>query len=251
MLPHGLKGGVSAIDASVFKKPLGSWLKMSRLGRTAGQRLLRLAGVAATVVVLSTAPALAGQASTGELAFEPCDKCHPVVLGSDGKPNPPLPNGFKKHEIKLEAHDILGEGDKACVVCHDEPTKNPGMLLAADGTRVYVTGETSRVCQRCHFEKYRQWQAGVHGKNQPKCTSAGCHDPHTPSWIYIAALPPFQGTGMEVRAVGIEREGFKPFASPPVPPPVYTPMWLTITAAIGVLTAAGIVGFIILGRRTR
>jgi hypothetical protein len=250
MLPHVPKGGVSVIDASVFKKLLGPW-KMSRLGTIAGQRLLPLSGLAVAVVVLSAVPAVAGQASTGKLAFEPCDKCHPVVVGTDGKPNPPLPNGFQKHEIKLEAHDILGEGDKACLVCHDEPTKNPGMLLTADGTRVYVTGDVSRVCQRCHFEKYEQWQTGVHGKNQPKCTSAGCHDPHTPSWIYIAALPPFQGTGMEVKAVGAEREGFKPFASPPVPPPVYTPMWLTITAAIGVFTAAGIVGFMILGRRTR
>ncbi len=92
---------------------------------------------------------------------------------------------------------------------------------------------------------------GIHGRNEAKCTSAGCHDPHTPSWIYIAALPPFQGTGMEVRAVGSEREGFKPFASPPVAPPVYTPMWLTVMAAIGLFTAAAIVGFMILGRRTR
>ena len=75
-----------------------------------------------------------------------------------------------------------------------------------------------------------EWQPGIHGKNQPKCTSAGCHDPHTPSWIYIAALPPFQGTGIEVTRGRSEREPFKPFASPPVAPPVYTPLWLAIMA---------------------
>jgi len=195
--------------------------------------------------------AFAGKASTGELAFEPCDKCHPVTLDAAGNPTPPLPNGFKKHEIELEAHDILGAGDQACLACHDDPARNPGMLLTADGTRVYVTGETSRVCQRCHFEKYQQWQLGVHGKREAKCTSAGCHDPHTPSWIYIGALPPFQGTGIEVKAVGAEREPFKPMASPPVAPPVYTPLWLTIMALIGLTVAGGLTGYLIFGRRTR
>ncbi len=195
-----------------------------------------------------SAPAFAGKASTGELAFEPCTDCHPVVLGADGEPTRPLPNGFEKHEIELEVHDILGKGDAACLACHDDPAKNPGMLLTADGTKVYVTGDTPRVCQRCHFAQYQQWQLGVHGKNEPKCTSAGCHDPHTPSWIYIAALPPFQGTGVEVRAVG-EREPFKPMASPPVAPPVYTPLWLAVMASLGVVVAGGIIGYLIFGRR--
>src|SRR5659263_772170 len=48
-----------------------------------------------------TASAFAGQASTGELAFYPCDRCHPVVLGPDGKPTKPLPIGLEKHEICL------------------------------------------------------------------------------------------------------------------------------------------------------
>jgi hypothetical protein len=243
------RGGVSTIEPthsqglSAFGQPTSS--------TTRAASVLALLLISTLAFFAFASAALAGNASTGKLAFEPCDKCHPVFLGADGKPNPPLPNGFQKHEIKLEAHDILGEGDKACVVCHDVPTKNPGMLLTADGTRVYVTGEVSRVCQRCHFEKYQQWQMGIHGKGEAKCTAAGCHDPHTPSWIYIAALPPFQGTGMQVKAVGSEREGFKPFASPPVPPPVYTPVWLTVMAAIGLFAAAGIVGFMILGRRTR
>jgi len=195
--------------------------------------------------------AFAGKASTGELAFYPCTQCHPVTLGADGKPTKPLPNGFEKHEIALEVHDILGEGDKACLACHDDPKKNPGLLIAADGTMVDVSGDTSKVCQRCHFEKYREWQAGVHGKKQPQCTSAGCHDPHTPSWIYVAALPPFLGTGMEVRAVSATREPFKALPGPPVQPPVYTPLWLSIVASMGMLLSAGLVGYLIFGRSTR
>jgi len=195
--------------------------------------------------------AFAGRASTGELAFYPCDRCHPVILGPDGKPTKPLPVGLEKHEIELEKHDILGQGDKACLACHDNPAKNPGMLILPDGSFVEVTGDVSRVCQRCHFEKYQQWQAGIHGKRQPKCTSSGCHDPHTPSWIYISALPPFQGTGLEVHAVGGDREPFKPFASPPVPPPVETPLWLSILTSLGVLVSLGIVGSLVLGRSKR
>lgn len=213
----------------------------------------RVAAVAAItfILILATAcfapEAFAGRSSTGELAFYPCTECHPVTLGSDGKPISPLPNDFEKHEIELEIHDILGQGDEACLACHDDPSNNPGMLILPDGSLVDITQDVSRVCQRCHFEKYRDWQVGVHGKDAPKCSSAGCHDPHTPSWIYVAALPPFQGTGVEVRAVS-ERMSFKPMAAPPVAPPVHTPLWLTIAASLGGLVSASAIGYLILGR---
>jgi hypothetical protein len=156
-----------------------------------------------------------------------------VTIGPDGKPTKPLPIGLTKHEITLEVHDVLGTDDKACLACHDDPTRNPGMLILPDGSLVEITGDVSRVCQTCHMEKYREWQAGVHGKHQPKCTASGCHDPHTPSWIYVGALPPFQGTGMEVNAVGADRVAFRPFPGPPVPPPVVTPLWFAILAGVG------------------
>ncbi len=194
------------------------------------------------------ASAFAGHSSTGELNFYPCTDCHPVVLGPDGKPTKPLPNGMKKHEITLEVHDTLGKDDKACLFCHDDPSRNPGKLLLPDGSFVDITGDISRVCQRCHFEKYREFEAGIHGNHMEKCTSAGCHDPHTPSWIYVGAIPPFQGTGMEVNAVGWDREPFRPFASPPVPPPVYTPMWMVVAAVLGLLTTLGIAGYLVFGR---
>jgi hypothetical protein len=196
------------------------------------------------------AQAFAGQSSTGKQAFVPCTRCHPVFLGADDQPTKPLPNGFKKHEITLEVHDILGKDGAACLACHESPTADPGKLKTPDGSLVDVTGDVSRVCQKCHFEKYRDWQAGIHGKREPKCTSAGCHDPHTPSWIYVAALPPFQGTGMEVRAVS-RREPFKPLASPPLAPPVETPAWLMIVASFGAIVSAGTLAYLVLGRPTR
>jgi hypothetical protein len=195
-------------------------------------------------------PVFAGHSSTGKAAFFPCTRCHPVTLGDDGKSTKPLPNGFAKHDITLEVHDVLGKGTVACLACHDDPTRDPGKLKTPDGTLIDIAGDISRVCQKCHFEKYREWQAGIHGKRQPKCTAAGCHDPHTPSWIYVAALPPFQGTGMEVRAVA-PRQPFKPLASPPTAPPVDTPVWLVVVASLGAVVSAGAVAYLVLGRSGR
>lgn len=227
----------------------------SRFGQVQRSRRWSAIALVSVAVVVSVhlamaATALAGRSSTGELAFHPCTKCHPVSVGADGEPTKPLPNGFEKHEIELEVHDILGEGSTACFACHDDAARDPGKLKLPDGSLVDITGDVSKVCRRCHFQKYREWEVGIHGRGEAKCSAAGCHDPHTPSWIYVAALPPFQGTGMEVRAVG-ETEPFKPMASPPVPAPVYTPAWLSIVAAVGSVVALALIGFLVVGRPKR
>jgi len=194
--------------------------------------------------------AYAGRASTGKLAFFPCTQCHPVSVDANGNPNHALPNGFKKHEIVLEIHDTLGKGSAGCLVCHDDPMRNPGMLKLADGSLVDIRGDVSQVCMRCHFEKYREFKAGIHGKRLDKCTAAGCHDPHTPSWIYIAALPPFQGTGIQVHAVNA-REPFKALAPPPVPPVTITPTWLVVISGLGALLMAALIAYLIFGGSKR
>jgi len=204
----------------------------------------------AILAIMPAAEAHARLSSSGELAFYPCDRCHPVFLGEDGLPTEPLPIGLEKHEVDLQVHDILGNEETACLACHDDPTRNPGKLILPDGTLVDIADDVSRVCQRCHFEKYQQWELGIHGKNQPKCTAAGCHNPHSPSWIYVEALPPFLATGIEVHAVS-EREPFTPLASPPLPPPVHTPLWLTILTTVGTLASASIIGVLIVGRHKR
>lgn len=220
--------------------------------RSAGvaRRVTLLLSAMLLMMLVAASSAYAGRASTGKLAFDPCTRCHPVYLGADGKPTKPLPGGFKQHQVELEVHDILGKGDKACLACHDAPTRNPGMLLLADGSLEPVTGDVSRVCQRCHFEKYREFEAGIHGKGQAKCSAQGCHDPHTPSWFYVQALPPFLGTGFEVRATG-DREPFTPLASPPAPAPVLTPRWLIVAALLGAVYSFGVVGYLIRGRSKR
>lgn len=243
----GNRGGVSAIETTHPCLTFGVRQPL----RVTPRAVFTLAALILLGAALFASPAMAttGLSATGELAFYPCTDCHPVVLGADGNPTTPLPVDMEQHQIELQVHDILGAGDEACVACHDDPSRNPGKLLLPDGNLVDITGEVSRVCQTCHFEQYRQWEVGIHGRGEAKCSAAGCHNPHSPSWIYVAALPPFQGTGIEVNAVGADREPFKPMAGYPVDPPVYTPTWLVIVAALGGLFCVALLGFVTLGRR--
>jgi len=219
-----------------------------------GRRRSRLALTMAAIIVaafLGTASAAFGaQASSGQLLFYPCTTCHPV--SATGQPLHPLPNNFKGHEIVLAGHDILGKGPAACMACHDDPTRNPGMLKTVDGSLVDVanTAQIPQVCRRCHSDKYDDWLAGTHGKHKPSCTSQGCHDPHTPKYMFAAALTPFVGTGFQFRAVD-DRQPFMPLAPPAPDPAVVYPWWIGIMAALGFVTAGVLVGRLFTGRSKR
>jgi hypothetical protein len=207
--------------------------------------------LATAALLLSAPPAFAGQASTGDLFFYPCTSCHPVsptAVASGRK----FPNGFTGHEIVLAGHDVLGKDGAACLACHEPPTADPGMLKTVDGSLVDIRGDVSLVCFRCHSARYAEWKAGVHGKRQPKCTSAGCHDPHTPGFIYAGPLLPFVGTGFQFR-VRPARQAFTPLASPAPRgiPPVETPTWFVVVVVLGLFAAAGMVAALIRGRSKR
>jgi hypothetical protein len=206
-----------------------------------------LAIVLAAMLWAFTPLAFAGHASTGELLFFPCTSCHPL---SPGASTDALPNKFPGHKIVLESHDKLGKGEAACLVCHDDPSRDPGKLKLIDGSLVDVTGDVSLVCYRCHEAKYKEFKAGEHGRNMPKCTSSGCHDPHTPAYVYAGPVMPFTGTGFQVRAVS-GRLPFLAMPMAPLPPPTTTPAWLLVAAVLGLVVAAGIVGALTLGRSTR
>jgi hypothetical protein len=221
-------------------RPHGGWRARSRL--------LLLPSLLAVVLLSIAVPAFAGQASTGELFFYPCTDCHPVTMvpgpvpGTE-VPSHPLPNGMTGHKIVLETHDALGAGDidTACLTCHDDPLKNPGKLKIAGGKFVDVKGDVSLVCYPCHEAKYKEFKQGTHGKHFATCVAAGCHDPHTPNYIYVSPLTPYLGTGFQIRAVGADRVPFKPLMSPPLPPPTITPMWYLISVAVGLAMVFAIV----------
>ena len=220
-------------------------------GRMAHRLVFVAAMLFAVFLLGSVSPALGGQASPGELLYYPCTSCHPVHLipGTD-KPDRVLPNGFQGHQIVLWGHDKLGSGDAACPVCHDDMTRNPGKLKTADGSLVDITGDISLVCYRCHSTKYKEWKAGTHGKHKPSCTAAGCHDPHTPGWIYASPLLPFTGSGFQFRILD-QREPFAPFAPPAPAPPVDIPWWFTGIAAVGLVVVGSLAGTLVVGRLKR
>jgi len=213
--------------------------------------------VLAAVLFSPPTPALAGQASSGTLLFYPCTKCHPVTIDEvTGKPSHAIPIDFKGHKIVLESHDVLGKGAEACVVCHDDAEHNPGLLHAVDGTLIDVkTGDIARLCQKCHFEKYDEFKAGIHGKHYASCVVAGCHDPHTPRYIYVSPLKPFLGVGFQIKPVGADRVPFKPLMSPPLPPPTTNPTWFLIVVGVGLFLVLaiviGLVGPVVRGRLKR
>lgn len=230
---------------------------MSRLlARFAGSIPARLRAAcviaaAAVFITLPASPAIAGQASSGELLFYPCTSCHPVTMqpGTD-RPTRKLPGDFPGHEIVLVGHDVLGTGDAACLACHDDPAKDPGKLKLADGSLIDITGDTAQVCYRCHSAKYNEWKAGTHGRHKPTCTAAGCHDPHTPRWIYAESLPPFVGSGFQFKVLS-GREPFTAFAPPAPAPPTDIPQLFVIAVVLGVAAAAARVAGLVRGRSNR
>ncbi len=104
-----------------------------------------------------------------------------------------------------------------------------------------IDGEVSKVCFRCHPERYRAWEEGLHGK-QPGCTAKDCHNPHSPAWVAISPIPPFLGTTREVKVAGSGREPFLALPTPPKDPKLKTfpsVIILTLGTAIGVAVAIG------------
>jgi hypothetical protein len=196
------------------------------------------------VIAFAAVPALAGQASAGELFFYPCTSCHPIPPEGAGD----LPIEFEGHEVVLEGHDNLGQGSDACLACHDDPSRDPGKLKLADGTLVDMQDGVAQVCYRCHFDKYEEFEAGIHGHLQGDCTDAGCHDPHTPRQIYATPLLPFTGVGFQFTGVA-EREAFAPLAPPAPEPLTHTPTWFAALASAGVLVALGLIAVMVRGRQ--
>jgi hypothetical protein len=212
-----------------------------------------LATVAAIAILACAAtPAFAGQASSGQLFFYPCTSCHPLTtIPGTEKATKPLPNNFPGHGIVLEGHTAMGKGHAACPTCHDDQSRNPGMLKAADGTLIDIkSGDLSLVCYRCHSTKWKEFKAGTHGKHKASCVAEGCHDPHTPQFIFAAAQKPFVGTGWQFRILPV-RAPFKALMGPAPDPATIVPGWYVALAVFGVCVVGGLIGVLVSGRFKR
>jgi hypothetical protein len=124
------------------------------------------------------------------------------------------------------------------------------MLKLADGTLLDITKDVPRLCYQCHSAKYKEWVAGTHGRNLLSCTAAGCHDPHTPTYIYAEPLLPFVGVGFQFKVLS-GREPFTPLAPPAPAPPTDTPTWYSALVVLGLAAAGGQLARLLRGRQKR
>lgn len=120
---------------------------------------------------------------------EACHECHSDMERPDKDP-----------VLDVEEHKRhLNHGrNKRCFNCHQSDPKKRDQFIDDDGSPIPY-GEVVRLCARCHGPHYRDWKAGAHGRRngywdttrgeqRPQLCIA-CHDPHSPHFTTLAALP--------------------------------------------------------------
>jgi len=100
-----------------------------------------------------------------------------------------------------EHQDItLDHGNnRFCLNCHHP--KNRNAFVDYDGSEI-VQSDVVLLCAKCHGPTYRDWQAGVHGRQngfwnagmgeKTKLRCIQCHDPHSPKYKSMKPLPPLR-----------------------------------------------------------
>jgi hypothetical protein len=81
-----------------------------------------------------------------------------------------------------------------CLDCHASEERD--RLHLAGGERLEFAA-APRLCGQCHAERFREWQAGVHGRRSGSFEGASralqcahCHDAHAPAFLPIVPDPP-------------------------------------------------------------
>lgn len=99
----------------------------------------------------------------------------------------------------VEHKDItLAHGNnRFCLNCHHETNRNA--FRDYDGSEI-AQEDVVLLCAKCHGPTYRDWQAGVHGRQNgfwnkemgesTKLRCIQCHDPHHPAFQSMKPLPP-------------------------------------------------------------
>jgi len=115
----------------------------------------------------------------------PCSQCH------DGGGDP-SPRTLAFHE-EIQARLTHGSPRHWCFHCHDLADRDKVHL--SSGALLPFT-QSYLLCAQCHYDKYRDWQLGIHGKRIGRWDGAktyllcvNCHDPHAPRIEAIAPMP--------------------------------------------------------------
>ncbi len=119
-----------------------------------------------------------------------CMECHRLL------------NARWQYERPLNEHkDIRFEhgNNRFCLNCHHPTNRNA--FVDYDGSEI-AQANVVALCAKCHGTIYRDWQAGVHGREngfwkvalgeKAKLRCIQCHDPHSPKFKPMQPLPPLR-----------------------------------------------------------
>lgn len=117
-----------------------------------------------------------------------CHKLFPARWRYDDRP-------FVEHKDITLRH---GQ-NRFCLNCHHPTNRNA--FADYDGTEI-AQADVVKLCAKCHGTIYRDWEAGVHGRQNGHWDAAKgektrlrciqCHDPHSPQFKDIVPLPPLR-----------------------------------------------------------
>jgi len=119
-----------------------------------------------------------------------CHKLFPARWHYGGADRP-----FNEHkDVQLDHGN-----NRFCLNCHHQTNRNA--FVDYDGSEIAQT-DVVKLCAKCHGTIYRDWEAGVHGREngfwkadageKTKLRCIQCHDPHSPKFKAMKPLPPLK-----------------------------------------------------------
>ena len=120
-----------------------------------------------------------------------CMECHKLLKNPKWAYDRPM----------VEHKDIVLDhgNNRFCLNCHHATNRNA--FVDYDGSEIHEQ-DVVLLCAKCHGTIYRDWQAGVHGRQNghwnkdlgesTKLRCIQCHDPHYPKFQPMKPLPPLR-----------------------------------------------------------
>lgn len=115
-----------------------------------------------------------------------CNECHDDF---QNRPTAGHPEGEHAAIVKNYDHGL----NTLCQNCHHP--ENREVYIDYEGGEILPT-QPAKLCAKCHGPTYRDWQAGVHGRQnghwdrnagpRTKLLCIQCHDPHHPKFAPMA-----------------------------------------------------------------
>lgn len=120
-----------------------------------------------------------------------CMECHKLLKEPKWHYDRPM---VEHQDIKLEHGN-----NRFCLNCHHPTNRNA--FVDYDGSEI-LEEDVVLLCAKCHGPIYRDWKAGVHGRqngywkkdmgDRTKLRCIQCHDPHRPKFQPMKPLPPLR-----------------------------------------------------------